>query len=110
MGPLFSAIVAGLVSAGVFVLVFCVGRFFWRPGKALKVAILFTLGSGIGVVIAAVISVPVVGIGSTLAESWQVIAYLTWLFVGGLLSGGLFVWWYVRRSNPSSQPTAFGGG
>ena len=110
MGPLFSAMIAGLTSAGVVVLVFCVGCFFWRPAKALKVAVLFTLGSGIGVVIAAVISVPVVGVGPTLAPSWQVIAYLSWLLVGGLLSGGLLVWWYVRRSNLSSQPTASGGG
>ncbi len=71
---------------------------------------MFTLGSGLGVVIASVISVPVVGVSATLAASWQVIAYITWLLVGGLLSGGLLVWWYVRRSNLSSQPTAFGGG
>jgi hypothetical protein len=89
MGALFSIITASFGLAALVVVAFAVACIFRRPAVALALALLFALGAAGGVMLAAAISVAVLGVGPTLESASHVIAYLSYLAASGVLGGVL---------------------
>ena len=89
MAPLFSALVIVPGAALLLGLAFAVARFFQPASVAIRIALVFIVGSAIGGV-ATLVGLAFL-VSSTLSEAWQVIAYLVSLGVGALLGGALLV-------------------
>jgi ABC-type transport system involved in multi-copper enzyme maturation permease subunit len=95
MAPLFSALVIVPGAVLLLALAFAVARFFQPASVAIRIALVFVVGSAIGGV-ATLVGLAFL-VGSTLSESWQVIAYLVSLGVGALLGGALLVVFCIKR-------------
>lgn len=95
MAPLFSALVIVPGAVLLLTLAFAVARFFQPALVAIRIALVFVVGSAIGGV-ATLVGLAFL-VGSTLSESWQVIAYLVSLGVGALLGGALLVVFCIKR-------------
>ena len=66
MGPLFSFALAAGLGICVTVACFVSAVFFLSARRAAMLAVISTLGGGVGVVVAALMAVPLVGVGETL--------------------------------------------
>jgi ABC-type transport system involved in multi-copper enzyme maturation permease subunit len=95
MAPLFSALVVVPGAVLLLALAFAVARFFQPASVAIRIALVFVVGSAIGGV-ATLVGLAFL-VSSTLSESWQVIAYLVSLGVGALLGGALLVVFCIKR-------------
>jgi hypothetical protein len=95
MAPLFSALVIVPGAVLLLALAFAVARFFQPASVAIRIALVFVVGSAIGGV-ATLVGLAFL-VGATLSESWQVIAYLVSLGVGALLGGALLVVFCIKR-------------
>lgn len=91
MGPLFSAAIAVIVFTVVVVATFAVFCLFCLPGKAFTYALAFAFGAALGVGLAAVLAIPIIGIGKTLNSTSAVVAYLGSLCVTGFVCGSFSV-------------------
>ena len=96
MAPLFSALVIVPGAALLLGLPFVVARFFQPASIAIRIAVVFVVGSVIGGV-ATLGGLALLG-SFTLIEAWQVIAYLVSLGVGALLGGALLVVFCIKHS------------
>jgi hypothetical protein len=105
MGPLFSFALAAALGICVTVVCFAGAVFFLPVRRAAAVAIIATLGAGVGVVLAAVAAVPFVGIGQTLSSAGAA-AYLVALGCGGVLCGVVAAVCYLRLA-PTRGKHAF---
>jgi hypothetical protein len=109
MGPLFSALILLVVGTLVFLTTLGLACFFWSLRRAAVVAALFTFGCAVGCALAVVAAVLLIGAGSTLTSTSQVVAYLAFLGGTGAVCGVLLARWYIVRSNFSSSGRAAGG-
>jgi hypothetical protein len=96
MGPLFSFALAAALGICVALVCFAGAVFFLPVRRAAVVAVIATLGGGVGVVVAAVAAVPFVGIGETLSTAGAVVAYLAALGLGGVLGAVTAAAFYLR--------------
>jgi len=108
MGPLYSFAFAAIGFAVVVSVAFLVLSVFWRMGQAFALAGAFAFGGFLGVGLAVVSAMPVVGIGQPLHSSAAVVAYLGSLCMGGLIGGGLSVRLASRVLTRRSSGRAFG--
>ena len=100
MGPLYTLTILAAGAAAVGGLAFVGARTFGASLKrALASAVAFTLGSGVGAALAALLLAIVIGRGSVLSSNRQIAAYLTTIALGGILGGAVCVRIAVRRSN-----------
>lgn len=95
MGPLFSALILAFGAAVLFALTFAVARFFQPASVAIRIAVVFLIGSAMGGV-ATVVGLAFL-VGATLSGSWPVIAYLLALAAGTLVSGTALLVLCIKR-------------
>ena len=95
MAPLFSALVIVPGAVLLLAIAFAVARFFQPASVAIRIALVFVVGSAIGGV--ATLVGLAFSVSSTLSEPWQVIAYLVSLGVGALLGGALLVVFCIKH-------------
>jgi hypothetical protein len=103
MGPLFSAFVLVSGSVVLSAIVFAVARFFQPTSVAIRIALVFVVGSAVGGV-ASVVGLASF-VGATLSESWQVIAYLLSLVAGALFGGTLLLVLCIKHRVLTLQST-----
>jgi hypothetical protein len=88
MGPLFSAIVVVIGAVVCIAAAFAVLRLFRNPSQqALVLAIAGAAGALLGAVGAAVVAIPVVGVGQTLSSNTSVVLYLSSLGLASVTGG-----------------------
>jgi hypothetical protein len=96
MGPLFSFALSAALGICVTAVCFIGAVFFLPVRRAAVLAIISTIGGGVGVVLAAVAAVPFVGIGQTLSSAGAVVVYLVALGCGGFLGAVAAAVCYLR--------------
>ncbi|MDB6101643.1 MAG: hypothetical protein JWO52_1642 [Gammaproteobacteria bacterium] len=91
MRPLFSAAMVIALTCCLFVLASGIARLFHRFGFAAKTATQIVFGAACGAALAGLIGIPVIIIGPSLTQPWQVVAYFGWLSALSILAAGVLV-------------------
>lgn len=87
MGPLFSAILMTIASGILLSVMFFLFRLFMTTPVALRCAIGFVIGAGLGAPLAVGLLAIVIGVGTTLQTKLQVAAYFSTVAIGATLGG-----------------------
>lgn len=98
MGPLFSLLLIVVLALCATLVCFVAAVFFLPARRAALASITAVLGGGVGVVLAAVATIPFVGTGQTLSSGAAVMAYLGAPACGGVFGGIAAVVFYLRRT------------
>ncbi|MFC4309898.1 hypothetical protein ACFPN2_12475 [Steroidobacter flavus] len=97
MGPLFSlSILTVALGLGLF-LAYLIARLFMSAPVAFRAAAVFVVAGAVGSAVVGLLLALVMGAEATLANGWQVFAYLSGLVLSGLVSGALVVRSYLAR-------------
>jgi hypothetical protein len=97
MGPLFSAILVTLASGVLFSVTFIVFRFFLSTSIAVRGAFGFVIGAGVSAALAVGLLAMVIGVGTKLVTTLQVIAYLSTVAISAVLGGAVLSRQLVRK-------------
>jgi len=87
MGPLFSLMLIAMASTALFAVVFIVLRMFLRTADALRRAVGFVVGTGIGATLSGGVLALAMGTDATLTSTTQVTVYLSAISLGALIGG-----------------------
>jgi hypothetical protein len=107
MGPLFSMLIAAFLGVVVLALGFVCALWALPARAAFFAGVCASLGSGVGAVVAVVLTLPFVGVGAHLDSLAAVATYLCWLAFGAIAGGGLFEWGYIHWKRKSLDGAAF---